>query len=58
MAASMGVETWVVTPILPYFLYAQEGENTPYYNSMKLFRQKEFGKWEAPFESIKQRLAA
>ena len=58
IAAAMGVNTWVVTPVLPYFLYAQEGENTPYYDSMKLFRQKEFAKWEAPFDLIKERLAA
>ena len=58
LAGAMGVDTWVITPVLPYFLYAQDGENTPYYDSMKLFRQKEFGKWEAPFELISKRLAA
>ena len=58
LAGAMGVDTWVVTPVLPYFLYAQDGDNTPYYDSMKLFRQKEFGKWEAPFELISNRLAA
>ena len=58
LAGAMGVDTWVITPVLPYFLYAQDGENTPYYDSMKLFRQKEFGKWEAPFELISNRLAA
>ena len=58
LAGAMGVDTWVITPVLPYFLYAQDGENTPYYDSMKLFRQKEFGKWEAPFNRISKRLAA
>ena len=58
IAAAMGVDTWVVTPVLPYFLYAQDGESTPYYDSMKLFRQKEFSKWEAPFDLIKERLSA
>ena len=57
LSASMGVETWVITPVLPYFLYSMMwGDRTPYYNDMRLFRQKEFGKWEAPFELIKQRL--
>jgi hypothetical protein len=56
IAAAMGVETWVVTPIMPYFLYALEGENTPYYNSMKLMRQDVFGDWAAPFDRIKDRL--
>ena len=56
IAAAMGINTWVVTPVLPYFLYAQDGETTPYYDSMKLFRQKEFAKWEAPFNLIKEKL--
>jgi hypothetical protein len=57
LSAAMGVETWVITPILPYFLYSMMwGDRTPYYNDMKLFRQEEFGKWEAPFNLIKKQL--
>lgn len=56
LAAAMGVETWVITPVMPYFLYALEGETCPYYDSMKLFRQKVFGDWAAPFENIKEDL--
>jgi hypothetical protein len=56
LAAAMGVETWTVTPVMPYFLYALEGENTPYYDSMKLMRQEVFGDWQAPFDRIKERL--
>lgn len=57
LAASMGVETWVVTPIMPYFLYALDGEKTPYYDSMKLIRQEVYGDWVAPFDKIKERLS-
>ena len=57
LSAAMGVETWVITPVLPYFLYSMMwGDRTPYYNNMKLFRQEEFGKWEAPFNLIKKQL--
>lgn len=56
LAAAMGVETWVVIPVMPYFLYAQEGETCPYYDTMKLIRQEAFGEWEAPFTNIKERL--
>ena len=56
LAAAMGVETWVVTPIMPYFLYALDGEKTPYYDSMKLIRQEVYGDWVAPFDKIKERL--
>jgi hypothetical protein len=56
LSASMGVETWVVIPVMPYFLYALEGETCPYYDTMKLMRQDVFGDWAAPFERIKERL--
>ena len=56
LSAAMGIDTWVITPVMGYYLYALDGEKTPYYNSMTLFRQKVFGKWENPFDEIKQRL--
>jgi hypothetical protein len=58
LAAAMGVETWVVTPIMPYFLYAIDGDKTPYYDSMKLVRQEVYGDWTAPFEKIKERVGS
>jgi hypothetical protein len=57
LAAAMGVETWVVIPVMGYFLYAMEGDSCPYYDTMKLFRQETFGEWEAPFDKIKEQLA-
>ena len=53
----MGIPTWVVIPIMPYFLYAIDGEKTPYYDSMKLIRQEIFGDWEAPFNKIAKELS-
>jgi hypothetical protein len=46
----------VIIPVMPYFLYAQEGENCLYYDTMKLMRQEVFGNWEAPFVRIKELL--
>ena len=57
LAAAMGVETWVVIPVMGYFMYAMEGDTCPYYDTMKLFRQETFGEWEAPFTKIKEQLA-
>jgi hypothetical protein len=56
LSAAMGVDTWVVIPIMPYFLYAIDGEKTPYYDSMKLIRQEKFGKWESAFNKIEKEL--
>ena len=49
LAGAMGIETWIIIPILPYYLWALPSERTPYYNSVKLFRQEKYGWWEAPF---------
>lgn len=56
LSAAMGVETWVIVPVMPYFLYALDGDTCPYYESMRLMRQEVFGDWTAPFEKIKERL--
>ena len=56
LAAGMGVPTWVVLPAMAYFLYALPGETTPYYDSMRLFRQKAFGDWSHPMQELKKAL--
>jgi hypothetical protein len=56
LSAAMGIETWIVVPILPYYLWALPGSTTPYYDSVKLFRQETYGEWSAPFQQIKEEL--
>lgn len=53
LSAAMGVPTWVVIPVMGYYLYAEPGPKTPYYNSMRLFRQQKYGDWSHPFDEIK-----
>ena len=56
LAAAMGVETWIITPILAYYLWALPIHTSPYYNSVTLYRQEKYGDWSAPFEHIKEKL--
>jgi hypothetical protein len=56
LAAAMGVQTWVVIPVMGYYLYALDGDKCPYYDNMTLFRQEVFGDWQAPFDRIKAKL--
>ena len=56
LAAAMGVQTWIIVPILPYYVWALPGKKTPYYNSVDLYRQKEYQDWSHPFKYIKQDL--
>jgi hypothetical protein len=52
LAAAMGVETWIIVPVLPYYLWAPPTNNTVWYDSVTLFRQTSFGDWTDPFKKI------
>lgn len=55
MAAALGKETWVIVPCLPYHTWtwkAPHSTTTPYYKSVRIFRQKQQGSWVEPFEQI------
>jgi hypothetical protein len=55
LAAAMGKETWVITPILPYHTWtlgAPESTTSPYYDCVRLFRQQEQSKWNKTFQDL------
>lgn len=54
LSAAMGIETWIVVPILPYYLWALPGDTTPHYECVTIFRQEQYNKWEEPFMRIKE----
>jgi len=55
-SGAMGIATWIVVPVLPYYLWTYEGDKTPHYDSVTLFRQEKYGEWDAPFDAMKQKL--
>ncbi|MCC2630427.1 MAG: hypothetical protein K0S38_236 [Candidatus Paceibacter sp.] len=58
LAGAMGKKTWVITPIMPYYLWAMPGTKSPWYKSVTLFRQKDERDWNAPFDEIRATLLA
>lgn len=56
LAAAMGKPTWIVVPLMAYYTWALPGIETPWYKSVKLFRQESYQKWDEPFEKIKNNL--
>jgi len=56
LAAAMGVKTWIIIPILSYYIWALPGNKSPYYDSVTLFRQEKYGDWSDPFKNIKEQL--
>ena len=56
LSAAMGVATWIVVPVLPYYLWAPPANTTVWYDSVTLFRQTVFGDWRSPFINISAKL--
>lgn len=56
LSAALGVETWIIVPVLPYYLWAQPGDRSKWYDSVRLFRQEVYGDWQAPLDQIKAEL--
>lgn len=56
LSAAMGKPTWVIVPAMPYYPWARPGNTSPWYPTVRLFRQKCYGKWEEPFQDIRAQL--
>lgn len=54
LAGALGVETWIMVPRLPYYLWSLSGDETPHYDSVRLFRQDRDGRW--PFVEVREAL--
>jgi len=57
-AAALGVKTWLVIPALPYYTWAKPGSITPWYHSVKLYRQNKYGDWGSVFDRVTNDLRA
>lgn len=55
-AAALGVETWVIVPVLSYYTWAVPGTTSNWYDSVTLFRQKQYDNWDEPFKEIRSAL--
>lgn len=57
LAGALGKETWVIVPALPYHTWTHDAPTsttTPYYETVRLFRQKSYGTWNDVFQSMYQ----
>ena len=56
LAGAMGIPTWIVVPIMPYYTWVFPGEKSKWYDSVRLFRQEKYGEWDEPFLKIREEL--
>ncbi len=58
LAAALGRPVWVMTPYAPDWRWMLEREDTPWYPTMRLFRQSEPGRWDDVVARAVQELGA
>ena len=56
LAGAMNINTWLLLSKIPDWRWGLEGDSTPWYSSMKIYRQPDFGNWEKVFESVENDL--
>ncbi|MDB5476377.1 MAG: repeat-containing protein [Phenylobacterium sp.] len=58
LAAAMGKPTWILLPLNPDFRWLAGRDDSPWYPSVRLFRQPRFGDWAAVIGDVASELAA
>jgi len=53
LAGALGRPVWTMLAKGPDFRWGLKGDTTPWYDSMKLYRQSTLGKWDDVYEAIK-----
>ena len=52
LAGALGVPTWVVLPFAPDWRWPRTGSQTPWYPTMRLFRQTQSGDWAGVLKRV------
>jgi TPR repeat/Tetratricopeptide repeat/Glycosyltransferase family 9 (heptosyltransferase) len=58
IAAALGVPTWTLLPFAPDWRWLLAREDSPWYPTMRLFRQTAPGEWQAVIERVQTTLAS
>jgi tetratricopeptide (TPR) repeat protein len=58
LAGALGRPVWVLLPFIPDWRWGLVGEDTPWYPTMRFFRQVKFGEWTAVVERVATELNA
>jgi hypothetical protein len=56
LSAALGKETWIIVPVMPYYVWAKPGNKSVWYDTVTLFRQEKYGDWSKPLQAIRASL--
>jgi hypothetical protein len=57
LAAALGVPTWVLLPYVPDWRWLQTRQDSPWYPTVRLFRQTELEDWQSVVRRVESALA-
>ena len=52
LGGALGKETWVLLPVSPDWRWMLDRDDSPWYSSVKLYRQKNAGDWREVLERV------
>ena len=56
LAGALGVPEWVALPFVPDWRWLLDRRDSPWYPTMRLFRQRRAGDWVGVFEEMREAL--
>ena len=56
LAGAVGVPVWVALSFAPDWRWLDQATDSPWYPSMRMFRQKRWGDWDEVFERMAEEL--
>ena len=56
LAGALGRPVWVLLPAIPDWRWLTDREDSPWYPTMRLFRQPARGDWESVFSTVAEQL--
>jgi ADP-heptose:LPS heptosyltransferase len=57
LAGALGVNVWVALPAAPEWRWLEQRGDSPWYPTMRLFRQQKVGDWASVFAEMQAELA-
>jgi ADP-heptose:LPS heptosyltransferase len=58
LAGALGVKTWVALKHVPDWRWMLDREDSPWYPTIRLFRQRSRGNWSGVFDAMEKALLA
>jgi tetratricopeptide (TPR) repeat protein len=58
LAGALGVPAWVLLDVRPHWIWMTGRSDSPWYPSVRLYRQQQYGRWEPVLAQVAQDLAA